>query len=89
MPGLDQDHAGGVQAQSVEAVPVRAAAVGEPSLRGNKQRRPSRRHAAKQGRHEAEGGRQGVGRFRRHLVQGPESKATQRQMAIESGQPKW
>ena len=66
---------------------MRAAAVGEAPPRGDEQHRPARRHAAEQGRQEAEGGRQVAGSLGRDLVQGPEGKAALRQVRIESGQP--
>jgi hypothetical protein len=87
MPGFDQDQAGWIEAERVEAVTVRAAAVGEAPSRGNEQHRPRWRHAAKQGDHEPEGGRQVACRLGHHLVQRPEGKAAQRQVRIEGGQP--
>jgi hypothetical protein len=87
MPGFDQDHAGGIQAQGVETVAVRAAVVGEPFSRDNEQDRPALWHAAQQGRQEAEGGRQVAGGLGCHLMQRTEGKAALGQVGIENGQP--
>jgi hypothetical protein len=87
MPGFDQDHAGRIEAQGVETVAVRAAVVGEPFSRDNEQHRPARRHAAKQGCREAEGGRQIAGGLGCHLMQRTEGKAALGQVGIENGHP--
>jgi hypothetical protein len=86
VPGLDQDQAGRIEAERIETVTVRATAVGKPSSRGNEQHRPARRHAAQQGRQEAEGSRQVARRYGCHLMQRPEGKAALGQVRVEDGQ---
>ena len=60
------------------------AAIGEPARRGDEQKRPRRRHEARQhGGEETERGRRIAGRFGRDLMQRPDGEAAVRQMRIE------
>jgi len=87
-PASTRITAGGIQAQGVETVAVRAAVVGEPFFRETTSRTgPALWHAAQQGRQEAEGGRQVAGGLGCHLMQRTEGKAALGQVGIENGQP--
>jgi hypothetical protein len=65
---FDQDHAGRIETEAVEAMTVRAAIPREATGRHDKQQRSAARYAAKKRRDEAEGGRHVAGNRGRDLV---------------------
>ncbi len=77
----------GIEAETIQAMPIRLAATGEFSRRKNKQNRPGR-HAAEDRGGETEGcGHVFIG-FGRDLMQRPVNKAASRQMRIKRRQAK-
>ncbi len=80
---LDQNQAGRIEPEAIEAMAVRMAVLSKTASRHRQQQRRIPRHAAKQRREESEGGRHVAISFGRNLVQGPEGEPALRQMGIK------
>lgn len=87
VPGFDQDQARGVEAEAIEAMPMRPATTGEFPRRKNEQKR-SGWHAAEKGGEKTEGRGRVFIDFRRDLVQRSANKPASRQMCIKCGKAK-
>jgi hypothetical protein len=83
--GLDQDQAGRIEAELVEAVPVGVAISGKTARRDDEEHRPLFRHASEERRGKTEGRRQIALGFGDDLVQRPARQPASRQMRIERG----
>src|SRR5262249_60257841 len=85
--GLDQNHAGGIKPEAIEAMTVDASERREAARRGDKKER-TRTYAAQYRRHEAEGRRHVIAGLRHDLMQSAAGKAPLRQAGIDGRQAK-
>ena len=83
--GLDQDQAGRIEAEIVEAMAMRVAVIGKAAWRDDEQHWRLPRHAAEKRRDESESRGHVAFALGDDLVQRPCRKASPRQMRIERG----
>ncbi len=85
MPGLDQNEAGRIKTENVEALTVKSAMFALPIGRHHEDKRLRSHPAGKDRRHEAKGGRGGAC-FGHHLVQAAAGEPALGEMGIDRGQ---
>ena len=83
--GLDQNHAGGIKPEAIEAMTVDASERREAARRGDKKER-TRTYAAQYRRHEAEGRRHVAAGLWHDLMEGTPGKPALWQMGVDGRQ---